>query len=170
MIETTTQKPNREVNCSSLILKHAWRVFLVSKVELRMWHRKKKMETNTIILKLCVICDCNSITVPPRRPGICCRMARSNSVLWLMVFSLLGKWNIISLNRDMQNEVSTDPSWVPAQSVCGCWVAPQWQIQLIIETSRSWKSWDLALRHFRDLWLSICWGGNKDRQLRLNPD
>lgn len=98
-----------------------------------------------IFQSLCVICNCNSITVPPRRAGICCRMSRSNSLLWVMVFSLLGKWNIISLNRDMQNEVPTDPSWMPAQSVCGCWVAPQWQIQLIIETSRSWKSGDLEI-------------------------
>lgn len=26
------------------------------------------------------------------------------------------------------------------------------------------------IRHFRDLWLSICWGRNKDRQLRADPE
>lgn len=26
------------------------------------------------------------------------------------------------------------------------------------------------IRHFRDLWLSICRGGNKDRQLRKDPE
>lgn len=68
------------------------------------------------------------ITIPPRRIGMCCRMVCSDSVLWLMVFALHWKWNIISLNGDMQNEVSTDSSWVPVQSVGGYWVAPQWQI------------------------------------------
>lgn len=121
--------------------------FTVYKVELSMyyiWNKWKQIQSFVNF----VICDCNSITVPPRRSGICCRMARYDSLLWVMVFSFLGKWNIISLNRDMQNEVSTDPSWLPAQSVGGCWVVPQWQFQLIIETSRSWKSGDLACPTF----------------------
>lgn len=40
---------------------------------------------------LCFICNCNSITLPPRRPGICRRMSRSNSLRLVMVFSLRGK-------------------------------------------------------------------------------
>lgn len=46
---------------------------------------------------LCFICSCNSITLPPRRPGICRRMSRSNSPRLVMVLSFVRemKYNII---------------------------------------------------------------------------
>lgn len=87
----------------------------------------------------------DSITLPPRTTGIRGRMARYDSLLWVMVFSFLGKWNILSLNRNMYNKVPRYSSWALPQSVWGVLSrSPQWQIFLIIATLRSRKSVGLA--------------------------
>lgn len=69
---------------------------------------------------LCFICSCNSITLPPRRPGICRRMSRSNPLHLVMVLSFARemKYNIIKWRYA---EWSVDRSISAPRSIC-LWV------------------------------------------------